>query len=90
MSDGYTDEKKGIWLPPGARPNAKYDAPEGAIWVCAACGKYSSNRIDGLAGSLWDESCFLHAVLCFADVTTDPRSGRVTAARAWPRGESEP
>lgn len=40
-------------------------APEGQIWVCAACGKrsrdrYGEQRID----SGWDESCMLNSVLC--------------------------
>ena len=36
-------------------------APEGQVWVCAACGKQSRDRY----GYGWDESCMLHAVLCF-------------------------
>ena len=43
---------------------AKYDAPPGTVWVCAACRKTSKNRVDGAPGTGWDESCFLHAVLC--------------------------
>ena len=42
-------------------------APEGAIWVCAACGKtskYDSYGIDGEHSRGWDESCALNAVLC--------------------------
>lgn len=36
----------------------KYDAPEGAEYVCGACEKRNKNRV--LVG---DESCFLNAVL---------------------------
>lgn len=38
----------------------KYDAPDGQIWVCAACGKHNKNRVD-----VGDESCFLNATLCY-------------------------
>lgn len=37
----------------------EYFAPEGSIWVCAACGKYGSDR-----AWIGDESCFMNAVLC--------------------------
>lgn len=36
----------------------KYDAPEGAIWICGACGKKHKNRT-----RVGDESCFVNAVL---------------------------
>jgi hypothetical protein len=36
------------------------EAPKGQIWVCAACGKSNSNRVN-----VGDESCFLNAVLCY-------------------------
>lgn len=39
---------------------AKHEAPEGQIWVCAACGKSARNR-----ANVGDESCFLNAVLCY-------------------------
>jgi len=35
-------------------------APDGQIWVCAACGKTAKDRT-----KLGDESCFLNAVLCY-------------------------
>lgn len=38
----------------------KYEAPEGAIWICAACGKKNRNR-----AMVGDESCFLNAVLIY-------------------------
>lgn len=48
-------------------------APDGQIFVCAACGKVSTTRSGFLADwktrattQGWDESCMLHAVLCHA------------------------
>lgn len=47
-------------------------APEGTVYVCAACGKTSPTRsgYDGtgkrVAPGRWDSSCFLHAVLCYS------------------------
>lgn len=44
-------------------------APEGAIWICGACGKTSEDRF-GMVGEHsagWDESCMLNAVLVKAD-----------------------
>jgi hypothetical protein len=40
---------------------AEWKAPEGRIWVCAACGKYGPQR-----DRIGDASCFSNAVLCFA------------------------
>jgi hypothetical protein len=40
----------------------KYDAPEGAVWVCGACGKNGRNST-----RIGDESCFMNAVLCVDD-----------------------
>lgn len=37
-------------------------APDGAVWICGACGKTSKDRY-GDGKSMWDESCMLHAVL---------------------------
>lgn len=40
-------------------------APEGSVWVCAACGKTARDRY-GIVGEHshgWDESCALNAVL---------------------------
>lgn len=42
----------------------KYDAPEGTIWVCGACGKQATNKANGGKSYGWDESCFMNAVLC--------------------------
>ena len=39
------------------------DAPDGQIYVCAACGK-TSKSIYGDPGSGFDVSCFLNRVLC--------------------------
>ena len=53
-------------------------APEGQIYVCAACGKTSHNRAGfdrssgrGVAERHWDESCMLHAVLCYETKNED-------------------
>lgn len=47
-------------------------APEGQVWVCAACGKKSRTRsgFDSQGkrtaiDNTWDESCMLNAVLCY-------------------------
>ena len=45
-------------------------APE-HVWVCSACGKtsrtrYGFDKTDARVASRgWDESCMLHAVLCY-------------------------
>jgi len=39
-------------------------APEGKVFVCAACGKRSRDRYgDQKIDALWDESCMLNCVL---------------------------
>ena len=40
-------------------------APDGAVWVCGACGKTAQDRygIKGQYDRGWDESCALNAVL---------------------------
>jgi hypothetical protein len=43
-------------------------APEGQVWVCAACGKTSPTKAptrDSTPG--WDEACMMGAVLCYAE-----------------------
>lgn len=53
-------------------------APEGHVWVCAACGKVASDCIKGGLSSGWDESCFLHAhLVAEADIQERDRGGRV-------------
>lgn len=62
------------------------EAPPGAIFVCHACGKVSSNRygIDATEMSAgWDESCMLNAVLCDAASIVRGQNGRVVKAEAW-------
>lgn len=54
----------------------EYQAPAGKIWVCCACGKTATHRIDGPYG--WDESCFLNAVLYPVDLLVRDQYGRVT------------
>lgn len=60
---------------------AEYEAPEGAIWVCGACGKSADNR-----RRVGDESCFVNAILCRNDETLKRQaSGRVCAAEVFVR-----
>ena len=55
----------------------KYDAPKNHIWVCTACGKKAANKANG--PGLWDESCFLNAVLVNLDTyVLIEKRGRVT------------
>jgi len=51
-------------------------APDGKVWVCAACGKMSRDRYGDSAISYgWDESCFLHAFLADRERLTLSQSG---------------
>jgi len=52
-------------------------APEGQVWVCSACGKYSKNRY-----GVGDVSCYVNSVLCYDDETLKKDKGRVVSARA--------
>ncbi len=36
------------------------EAPDGMVWVCAACGKQRK-----VPNDLGDTSCILHSVLCY-------------------------
>lgn len=56
-----------------------WQAPDGYIWVCAACGKVSKERSGNCAERThgWDESCFLNAILVKEDHCTWD-NGRVT------------
>lgn len=47
----------------------KYDAPEGQIWICHACGKKSKNRVNG--PGRWDEACFLNSDLYPEDTVVE-------------------
>lgn len=46
---------------------SRQNAPDGAVWVCCACGKRAANRYTGGISGGWDESCMLSAVLCRID-----------------------
>ncbi len=61
-------------------------AKPGTVWVCAACGKTSTDLygMEGKHSRGWDESCMLHAVLCHDDQRLDDL-GR---ARWLPVGEA--
>lgn len=41
-------------------------APEGQIYVCNACGKTSKDLYGEDSDYGWDESCSMHAVLCYS------------------------
>lgn len=45
---------------------SKYDAPEGRVWVCNACGRSNPNRT-----RIGDESCFMNASLCMKRTSPD-------------------
>jgi transposase-like protein len=46
--------------------NGNIVAPEGQVWVCAACGKQSKDKYGYQKISRgWDESCMLNSVLCY-------------------------
>ena len=40
---------------------SKYEAPEGQVWVCLACGKRAKNRVSGGIDRGWDAACFLNS-----------------------------
>ncbi len=52
-------------------------APEGQMWVCGACGKYSRNRY-----TVGDESCYINSVLCYEDSLEKDETGRIIKAKA--------
>lgn len=59
-------------------------APEGQVYVCSACGKQSQDEYGEQAISFgWDESCTMHAVLCYAD--KDPEGIWVAVDKEKPR-----
>lgn len=65
-------------------------APEGAIWVCGACGKTARDQygIEGEHSRGWDESCALNAVLCDEASIKRDGSGRVVFADMHPKPPS--
>lgn len=57
-------------------------APEGTVWVCAACGKRSRDRYGTKPIDWnWDVSCTLNAMLCRVDSLV-MANGRVVRAEA--------
>lgn len=56
-----------------------YDAPEGTVWVCLACGKRARNRVSGGIDRFWDESCYMHAELVYEWAVEVIPGGRVCA-----------
>lgn len=55
-------------------------APEGCVYVCAACGKRSEDLYGEFkADVFWDESCMINAVLARkSHLVIDMSSGRVS------------
>lgn len=59
-------------------------APDGAVWVCGACGK-TARDLYGDPQSNWDVSCTLNAFLCIeASLVRDGGVGRVIRADPMP------
>ena len=56
-------------------------APDGAIWICGACGRTARNRYD-----FADASCFLNSALCSEASVKRDEVGRIIYADAWPDG----
>jgi hypothetical protein len=56
-----------------------YDAKEGKIWVCCACGKTSKNQSKGKNG--WDASCFLNSIEVDEDRLVYGEHGRAIEVR---------
>lgn len=61
-------------------------APEGAIWICRACGSSGKDLYQ-----VGDESCMLNSVLCSeASIRRSPE-GRIRSANAFvPPEEAKP
>lgn len=70
-------------------------APEGQIYICAACGKTSPTQYGfdennkKVSDYGWDESCMLHAVLVYTD-SIMLQGARVIKAIAVPEIEKAP
>lgn len=62
-------------------PNYPLDAPDGQLFICGACGRFSKN-LYGVEGSSWDESCMMNAVLCYENSVELDDSGRLKNAKA--------
>lgn len=56
-------------------------AQPGSVWVCGACGKIARDRMHGGLSTGWDESCYMHAVLC-KESSIAMVDGRITQAEA--------
>lgn len=65
------------------KPLPKYpmNAPEGQVFICGACGKFS-DTLFGDESSGWDESCMMNAVLCYEDSIELNDDGSMRTARA--------
>lgn len=59
-------------------------APEGAIFVCKACGKTAKDICGGKDASYgWDVSCSLNALLCDEKSIERDENGRVTKVELY-------
>lgn len=60
-----------------------YVAPDGYVWVCAACGKTSMERTGNHSNADygWDASCFLNAVLVKQEDCVRGEDGRVSEVK---------
>jgi len=58
-------------------------APEGKMWVCHACGKFSKDRY-GDGESSWDESCMLNSVLHDTNTLQYSNDGRSVVSIGTP------
>ena len=55
-------------------------APNGAVWVCGACGRHGKDRY-----TLGEASCVLHAILCEEGSVKTREDGTVYEVRAYRR-----
>ena len=63
-----------------------HEAPEGQLWVCAACGKTSRDRYgEKKISDGWDESCMLNAVLCYDRPDIVQGAPQYTAVKEQPK-----
>ena len=59
-------------------------APEGAVYVCSACGKRSRDKYGNQAiDREWDESCSLNSILCEEASLVLGKNGRVNTSTPW-------
>jgi len=53
-------------------------APEGQVYVCTVCGKFSKDKYgDQKIDPWWDESCMLHCILIYENSVVKDDQGNV-------------